>query len=125
MTHTVFVYGTLKSNKYNNSLLENSEFLGNGITKDPFLLVHDSLPYLIKKNDHEYSTTIKGEIYEVDDEIFKKIDKLEGHPYFYKRGCVIVKNEKTNEYIYSWCYFVNDITYVSLNDIIKNGEWDK
>jgi len=123
-TNTIFVYGTLKRGCFNDYMLKDSEFIDEVITKDPYLLIHDSLPFLIKNSDHEYSTKIKGELYEVTDDVFKKIDKLEGHPTFYTRQCIWVINK--GNMVYAWCYFINDhfVNDIKEYSIIKNGRWE-
>ena len=122
MTNTIFVYGTLKRGSFNNYLLEDSEFIGDVTTKYPYLLIHDSLPFLIKDSHHVHSKIIKGELYEVTDDIFKKLDELEGHPTFYKRQCIWVINK--NRMIYAWCYFANDNFIYKEDCFIDNGEWE-
>jgi gamma-glutamylaminecyclotransferase len=126
MKHTIFVYGTLKKDDFNHYLLENDKFLGYGITEKPYLLVCDTLLYLFKKSNHEFSNNIKGELYDISDDTLKRLDNLEYHPYFYKRESIFVKNISTNEYVYSWCYFINDKSAVSKSYyIIKSGEYKK
>jgi len=121
MTNTVFVYGTLKRNHSNNYLLKDSEFIGKATTKYPYLLIDDYLPFLIKDSCHDCSRIIKGELYEITDDVFKRLDDLEGHPNFYKRQCIWVVNK--NKMIYTWCYFLNDGLTYNENCFVDSGEW--
>ena len=78
----VFVYGTLKKGYGNHRLLESSINLGPYTTKKKYTLLHlGGFPGLIK----EPLSHIRGELYEVDDVVLKRLDWLEGHPDFYCR----------------------------------------
>ena len=81
----VFVYGTLKREFYNHTLLENSEFIGEVVTKEkyPMVNVEEYFPYLI--NEVGVGHNIKGELFKIDDETFAKLDILEGYPDLYAR----------------------------------------
>jgi len=75
------VYGTLKSGKSNHYFLGDSGHVGMGRVSNEFTLAVEGLPYLVKRNG-------KGclvEVYEVDKDTMRMIDRLEGHPNFYRR----------------------------------------
>jgi gamma-glutamylaminecyclotransferase len=100
-THLVFVYGTLRQSRGNHQLLEGALFHGVGNTKQKYAM------YLVGGFPHVISTEqrypIVGELYAVDDEILKKLDRLEGHPIYYARNEVVVI---VNNVEYSaWMYF--------------------
>lgn len=81
----VFVYGTLKSGRHNNYLLQSSRLLGEFITEQPCLLTTVGFPYLIPK-DCATAASVLGEVYEVDDGVMEDLDCLEGVSYnHYKR----------------------------------------
>ena len=58
------------------------------------------------------------EVYEVDDWTFMMLDNLEGHPHYYNREQVIIKDHGL-----CWLYFINDTPLHSLIEI-KSGDWD-
>ena len=98
MTSIFFVYGTLKSNHWNNDVLGDSKFLGNAITKDKFLLTTVGFPYLIPENAHTAAVghptlPTLGEMYQVcSEEVEASLDALEGVEYgHYKRQTIEVK----------------------------------
>ena len=76
----IFVYGTLRRHYNNNILLRDSEFLGYAKTEPKYSLAVSVIPYLIKGED-----SVIGEVYEVDDDVLKDLDSLEGHPTVYTR----------------------------------------
>lgn len=78
----VFVYGSLKEGYGNHRLLSTSEKVAEYVTP-PIYTLHDlgAFPAVTLKGD----TPITGEIYEVNDEVFKRLDMLEGYPHFYDR----------------------------------------
>lgn len=86
--HLVFVFGSLKKGFGNHRLLQDSEFIEPAVTKDAaFKMVsYGGFPGMYHGGD----TAIHGEVYEVDDETFQRLDRLEGHPNFYQREQVQV-----------------------------------
>lgn len=77
----IFVYGTLLSGFGNHKrLLENkSTYLGTAEIKGKMFSM-GGFPGVTEGEDD-----IHGEVYEVNDEVLKSLDRLEGHPNFYKR----------------------------------------
>lgn len=49
----------------------------------------------------EYRVPIFGEVWEIDDEMFRRTDRLEGYPHFYDR------KEVDTPYGQAWIYFLN------------------
>lgn len=99
-THIVSVYGTLKKGHGNHILLEGSEFIGQGITKEKYHMASSGIPYLIDTRDRDYQAII--ETYRVDNRTLKRLDALEGHPHFYERKStvVIVDGQEIESFIY-------------------------
>jgi gamma-glutamylcyclotransferase (GGCT)/AIG2-like uncharacterized protein YtfP len=88
-TTTVFVYGTLLRGEPNHSLLAHAEALGPARTEPCYDLVDlGAFPALIAGG----RTAIAGELYRVGPETLARLDRLEGHPDFYRRTPV-----RTNE----------------------------
>jgi gamma-glutamylaminecyclotransferase len=81
-TIPVFAYGTLKRGHGNHRQLEDATFLGEAVTAASYALHVDGLPMVDRNNP---VSPIHGELYLVDDATFADLDRLEGHPLFYRR----------------------------------------
>jgi gamma-glutamylcyclotransferase (GGCT)/AIG2-like uncharacterized protein YtfP len=86
--HLLFVYGTLKRGFWNHYLLDREEFIGEAETKEKYAMYVSGIPYVVKG---EPVSRIKGEVYRVSSETLKLIDRLEGHPNWYRRELITVK----------------------------------
>lgn len=82
MRHSVFVYGTLKRGCHNNHYLKTAKFIGEAETVDKMHMTDIGYPLV---DDTKPTTTIKGELWEVDDKTLRALDRLEGHPRYYQR----------------------------------------
>ena len=81
----VFVYGTLLSGEANHRLLADAELVGVARTKPDFDLVSlGAFPAMVPGG----GTAIAGEVYQVDPDTLEALDRLEGHPRFYRRRAV-------------------------------------
>jgi len=118
MEHLIFVYGTLRKGFGNHHLLENAEFLGTGRTKEKYKMTANGIPFVSKSEPVSY---IIGEVYEVDKKTLKRLDRLEGHPDWYKREKVKIILE-TGKEVEAWIYF-NEISQG--RHLIKNGDFKK
>lgn len=97
MTTKVAVYGTLKKKYHNHPLLGDSKFIA--YTSYPGLLLHmGGFPGAILAEDvhpdhvcHKFVNNymIACEIYEVNQPVLARLDRLEGHPDFYYRTPVL------------------------------------
>lgn len=118
--HKVFVYGTLKRGFHNHRLLdvEGAEFLSQAQTDDPFRLVVRSLPYVLHGVDHQTGKQIKGELYIVDDETFRRLDRLEGHPRFYERKKVCITTDEGAQHN-AWVYFHPEFPHNSVECVTE------
>nr|XP_018905354.1 PREDICTED: putative gamma-glutamylcyclotransferase CG2811 isoform X2 [Bemisia tabaci] len=116
-TFKVFVYGTLKRNLPNHELLLDkvrgkATFIGEGHTVDKFPLVVASkyhIPCLLFCRN--VGNQVKGELYEVDEDMLLNLDKLEEHPHFYERVVEPVqiyndKNSTESKTVDAWIYFI-------------------
>lgn len=99
--HKVFCYGSLKRGYGNHRLLEQSDFISEDETENDKLQLRcfGAYPgvYLDGNN------TVKGELYEVDDETFRRLDGLEGYPTFYDRMVVALKSGEA-----AWMYYLHE-----------------
>lgn len=99
----VFVYGTLKKGMSNHRLLENSQFLGaaESITAAYAMWCNGRYPMLVEDG----SQKVHGELYVVDDETFRNLDHLEGHPDLYKRKKKLFNIKGVT--VEAWVYLYN------------------
>ena len=78
----VFVYGTLLAGEPNHRLLAGAELIGEFETEPRFDLISMGVfPAMVVGGE----TAVKGEVYEVDEQTLAMLDRLEGHPRFYRR----------------------------------------
>ncbi len=101
----LFVYGTLKRGFGNHYFLRHCEFLGEGETVEKYAMYICGVPYVVSS---EKVSTIKGELYRVGEKVLKEIDRLEGHPWGYKREKIKVCLED-GSIVFAWMYFGNGI----------------
>lgn len=79
----LFVYGTLKENHGNHFFLNGCKKLGTGWLEG-FEMWSSGIPYVYYSDDPK--SKVYGEIYSVPWSVLTgPIDRLEGHPSFYKR----------------------------------------
>lgn len=122
--HSVFVYGTLKTGfgNWNSLLKDKSTFVSEAETKEKMFMVDNgSFPYVSDELQH---TTIKGEVFVVDDRTLKTLDRLEGYNptsnfnhYDRKIKTVILKDGRELEaYIYLASNFETCTNYPEVKD---------
>lgn len=81
----VFVYGTLLAGEPNHRLLAGAKLVGEARTEPAFELRDlGPFPALV----HGGACAVSGEVYEVDAKALAALDRLEGHPRFYRRTCI-------------------------------------
>ena len=114
-TSKVFVYGTLKRGRHNNSILGPSQFLGVFLTERRFTMYDGKgFPYVVP----EGSTSVIGELYEVDDKILERLDWLEGvRANHYKR--IETKVFSDVEETWAWIYVASPDTAIYVKDRYK------
>lgn len=98
--HNVFVYGSLKKGYWNNVLLENQEYVGDGIVRGFDMLSFGAFPAIVPNNDG----IIHGELYSVDDVALHRMDRLESNGSFYQRELKNVEIDGTVEE--AWVYIL-------------------
>ena len=110
----VFVYGSLKKGYGNHDYhLDKSEFLGKSETLPQYSLFSlGSFPGVIKGG----ITPVQGELYAVDEEGLQRLDRLEGHPTFYKREVIETSEGE------AWIYLLPVDRYKDY-PVIENGTW--
>lgn len=97
--HRVFVYGSLKRGFGNSHYLRGSAYRGEArTTAGGYRMVSlGSFPAVVRAEDGE---PVQGEVYEVNAETFASLDRLEGHPGFYRREVVQTSRGA------AWCYLM-------------------
>jgi len=101
----VFVYGTLMEGYSNNRLLQNgnARLISTAITQTSFVMLASGLhgiPFVADVKEDEVghpsqdwlsnASQIHGEVWQCDDDTLRTLDRLEGHPNWYKRERVKV-----------------------------------
>jgi gamma-glutamylcyclotransferase (GGCT)/AIG2-like uncharacterized protein YtfP len=81
--HRVFVYGSLMSGEANHRHIAAARFCGEARTEARFTLL-DLGPY--PAMTARGTTTVRGEIYELDGAMLAALDAFEGHPTLYARA---------------------------------------
>lgn len=95
----VAVYGTLKKGKHNHGWLQGSKFIGKCFIPNTTMYI-SGLPYLtLTEGDGCYA-----ELYDVNDSVLRGLDRLEGHPDFYRRVVLPVVELETGHKATAWCY---------------------
>lgn len=113
----VFVYGTLKEgygNHRHHLQREGVNYKGEYITPAEWTMFSlGGFPGVMKGGN----TPITGEVYEIDKEVFRGLDRLEGFPRFYDRDLI-----KT-PYGAAWIYYLKDQHYRASSPKIEDGVW--
>lgn len=114
MMPRVFVYGSLKRGRSNHRLLETSLFVSERSTKDKFTLLNlGAFPAVTEKP----TCNIEGELYDVDNNTFERLDRLEGYPDFYDR-----KEVELDSGDKAWMYYVQPEEYEN-SPVVESGNW--
>ena len=103
----VFVYGTLKPGRGNNSLLGASKLLGYTTTVERFALGGEGVPYAFPESvvpqemRSRLCHPVYGALYQMDSMyVARQLDGLEGYPHLYNRR-VITTELGPNAWIYT------------------------
>lgn len=102
-TNKVFVYGSLLQGLHNNRILRESKLLSSTATAAPMrMFSFGSFPGVTPAP----VATIKGECWEVSDLVMGRLDMLEGHPHFYRREEIELRDGTT-----AWMYLLDEKQY--------------
>ena len=84
----VFVYGTLLAGEPNHRVLGSAKLVAEARTEPAFELRDlGPFPGLVRGGQH----AVLGEVYEVDAPTLAALDRLEGHPRFYRRARIALE----------------------------------
>ena len=114
----VFTYGTLCRGQANHRLLRDgaARFVGEAITRERFVLFDGPFPRMSRlPMKHQADPQgdrlghVRGEVWAVDDRTLAALDRLEGHPRFYRRERLpVVVTHPAPEVIAPWGYVIVD-----------------
>ena len=107
----LFVYGSLKKGFHNHGLLSNEKFVREDSIKGYDLYSLGSYPCIIKGNN-----VIKGEVYDVNDSIYKWITAMELGAGYYDDTIKTVKG------LIVHCFIIKTLPSYAQNEI-KDGIW--
>jgi len=115
----VFCYGTLKKGYGLNHILQGCEYLGAATTSPEYTLLNgNNFPFLVERK----GIGAKGEVYKVTSDIVNILDQVEGHPNFYERKIIRVKDDSGLE-LNVLAYIHPDNGYVS--ELEEVFEWER
>lgn len=135
MDYSLFTYGTLRVDEPNSEILKHhSKFQETCITLDKYIMVTQnskSFPFVFPSSfwpEMEINAVnIVGDLYKVTKTGLGRCDKLEGHPTWYERTPVVVKNIR-NEIIQTEMYILTKEAFDELDKtriIVLDGDWKK
>jgi gamma-glutamylaminecyclotransferase len=118
----VFVYGTLKRGHGNYRVMQEARgrFIGEGRLEGALLFNLGPFPGV--KLIEGGISSVRGEVFEVPPEGLRRLDRLEGHPTFYRRQEVEVRlsdGTSTTAWVYEYQ------GRVEMGDLVEDGEWGK
>jgi gamma-glutamylcyclotransferase (GGCT)/AIG2-like uncharacterized protein YtfP len=116
----VFVYGSLLSGLGNHGLLEDATFLGKTKTPRGFAMLDLGwFPGVIHSDVHE--APVLGEVYEVDDDTLKRLDRLEGYRHEEPDSGLYNKATIETEFGEAIIYIYNN--HYGRGNIVSDGDW--
>lgn len=111
----VFVYGTLLSGQVNNRLLKEANLLGKTKIGGYRMFSLGHFPACVRFENNEYQIT--GEVWEVNDDTFAKLDVLEGYPTLYNR--TLIETEFGGAWIYNMLRIPEYAVEIKSGDFVK------
>jgi gamma-glutamylcyclotransferase (GGCT)/AIG2-like uncharacterized protein YtfP len=110
----LFLYGTLMSGESNHRRLRGARLLATGRTEPRYTLVSlGRYPALLEGG----TTSVAGEIYEVDDDLLRALDRFEGVPTLYRRAAIhLLGGEVVGGYLLAR-------TRAEHDEVIPGGDW--
>lgn len=110
----LFTYGSLKTGQWlHEHYLMGAKYAGEYTTEPKYTMLNlGNYPGVV----HNGTTSIMGEVWEIDAEALMNIDVAEGYPEFYDRELI------DTEYGQAWMYFLSE-RYQDHYPEIKSGIW--
>jgi gamma-glutamylcyclotransferase (GGCT)/AIG2-like uncharacterized protein YtfP len=111
----IFVYGTLRKGECRHYLLEDSQFIGYARAKGYLLYNIGAYPGMV-----EGDGKVVGEVYEIPETLFEKLDWVEGVPDLFRRELIEVTLEN-GQTISAYAYIYN--RKIDNKLLIPSGDW--
>lgn len=92
----VFVYGTLKGGMAGRM----GELIGPAIVRSLTLYDLGAFPAAVPRAGH----VVEGEVWKINGQMLAQLDRIEGHPYFYRREIVDAELLVGDRIVEAWCY---------------------
>lgn len=110
--HRVFVYGTLRRGESHAHMMAGASYLGPHITEPRYTLCDlGEYPAAVSWG----VTALRGEVYDVDDSLLRRLDEYEEFPSVYHRRLI------PTAYGGTWIYLI--ITLPAMSCVIGHGDW--
>lgn len=109
----VFVYGTLLAGFGNHRAYMQTAKLVDKATVPGKMYSLGGYPCVSVHGNN----TVHGEVYDIDEETLKHLDRLEGHPRFYQREIVETSIGP------AWIYLINNAEQQGYNNVVASGNW--
>jgi gamma-glutamylcyclotransferase (GGCT)/AIG2-like uncharacterized protein YtfP len=123
MRHRIFVYGTLKTDQSNSTLLWSSTYLGPEAIDGYRMYDLGMYPVIVKTGISE--EMVGGEVWEVSDGTMEVIDKLEGLKGDDYQNNPYNKELVNTNYGEAFVYALNIVDHERLKyPIVSDGNWD-
>jgi len=117
----VFVYGSLLKGMGNSRLLKDAKLLGRTKITGFTMLDLGWFPGIVVNNDTK--TPVYGEVYEVDDETFTRLDHLEGYNPSNPESGLYNKTIVSTDFGDATVYVYNNRRYIGIDHIVYTGDW--
>ncbi len=110
----IAVYGSLRKGFGNNRLIADSEQLTTEVVKIPYKMVSlGGFPGLVPVKEPQDITI---EVWNVDDQTYRNVERLEGYPHFYQKDTIQTSEGDADVYVLLSGEFAN---YAA----IEGGDW--
>lgn len=130
-TFLYFTYGTLMRGERNEHLLEGARYIGKAATKPKYKLFRINGNFPFPAIIDEGGTAVCGELYEVPISALPGMDRMEGHPNFYRRQPIEIDTVVYDNYdgtldseVVAY-FFVDKKSFKDNYPEIKSGDWHK
>jgi gamma-glutamylcyclotransferase (GGCT)/AIG2-like uncharacterized protein YtfP len=111
----IAVYGSLRKGFGNHRLIDHCELLSTEVVKIPYKMVSlFGFPGLLPDNK-ENNITI--EVYEVDDETYRRVERLESYPTFYDKRIINTTLGEMEVYVLA------DPSRYQNAPLVESGDW--
>ncbi|MET0048141.1 MAG: gamma-glutamylcyclotransferase family protein [Sedimenticola sp.] len=112
MSELVFVYGTLRRGELNHHLMCGAEYCGDHVTLPRYRMIDlGAYPGVVEGG----GTAITGEIYRVNGQQFRQLDRLEDYPRLYNRKLI------PSPWGSAWIYIYRGVR--NGRSVIPGGNW--